>query len=113
MWVYVVLQAGVTNLCSNIKFLREFCNPSYMLSETGYYLSSLELASEYIKNLKFDSLVGSVEQTSQVLFVSGMSSKLKKLCEKENWPFQIVEENLELVGYEMVLFSDWFNNPCR
>jgi len=52
VWVYVVIQAGIKHLFSNINYLQNYCNPSYMFSETGYYLSSLELAAQFIRTIQ-------------------------------------------------------------
>lgn len=56
VWVFVTIQASVPALCWDIQYLKDFSNSNYMLSETGYYLSSLEMSAEYIKRLDAGNL---------------------------------------------------------
>ena len=46
---YVVLQGAVDNLLSNIECVKNYCNQNFMLSETEYYLSSLEIVALFFK----------------------------------------------------------------
>ena len=112
--VYVVLHAGITNLCSNLSFLKNYCNPNYMLSETGYYLSSLELAAEFIKCVKKEEMVdGAAKKTSNLMFVVADTRRLIKTCTKRSCPYEILKENFLLEGYDLYTCLDWLNNPCR
>ncbi|XP_047128421.1 uncharacterized protein LOC101239998 [Hydra vulgaris] len=105
--VYVTIQARIKKLFSNIQFLRNFSNPSYMLSETGYYLASLELAAEYIKTMKLNDF----KQENEIVFVLYDSDKLKLSHSLKL--FEVVEELYELVGYEAYVVMEWLTLPSR
>ena len=107
VWVFVTIQAQIKKLFTNINFLRNYSNPSYMLSETGYYLSSLELAAEYIKAMKPIDY----KQDEQVMFVLFDSYKLKQNHALKS--FELVEEFYELIGYEALVVMEWLTVPSR
>lgn len=110
VWVYVTIKAAVPNTFWNVKYLKEFANPKYMLSETGYYLSSLEMASEYIKTLNADQ-VDHPEKPRYILLFDIES--VRSLCRNENTPFQLVCEDTQLPGYEMATTLDMIKNNFR
>ena len=87
-----------------------------MLSETGYYLSSLEMAAEYIKTLDTDQLdfkeSGEVGNSGIKLLLPNIGLS-KAMCCKENTPFELVCDHFELTGYEMVTTLDLVRNTSR
>ena len=48
VWVYVVLKAAIPNLASSVALLKRYSNPGLAFSEAGYYLASVEFATQYI-----------------------------------------------------------------
>ena len=93
----------MSNLCWDLLYLKEYSNPNYMLSETGYYLSSLEMAAEYIKTLSSDSLDnGQVDEKPEVFLLLPDTKMTRRICELPGQIFSLVDEEYVLNGFEMV-----------
>ena len=56
MWVYAVLKASIPNLGSTVALLKRYSNPSLAFSEAGYYLASVEFATQYILRMNEQDL---------------------------------------------------------
>ncbi|KAG7093728.1 hypothetical protein E1B28_007380 [Marasmius oreades] len=54
--IFVVLKANPENLLSNVEYINRFRNPEKLLSEAGYYLSSLMGAVAFIETMDHTSL---------------------------------------------------------
>ena len=113
VWVYVTLKAGIRDLATQINMLKEYCNPSIMMSETGYYLSSLELAAEFIKTMPSTKVDTDVGDGAEVYFLVAEEEKFMRLANlKSSW-FDVVEKNISLPGYEVVTIFEWLNDPHK
>jgi len=114
IWVYVTLQARVSDLCWDILYLKEYSNPNYMLSETGYYLSSLEMAAEYIKSLNSDSLdSGEVDEKAEVFVLLPDMKMTRRLCEIPDRIMSLEDEDFTVKGFEMVTTLDMIRDTSR
>uniref|UniRef100_A0A7M5USU3 VPS9 domain-containing protein n=1 Tax=Clytia hemisphaerica TaxID=252671 RepID=A0A7M5USU3_9CNID len=117
IWVYITIQASVPDLCWDIQYLKAFSNPNYMLSETGYYLSSLEMAAEYIKRLdSMDSLdSGVIESTPDqpTYLLLPDVNVARTLCERDGRLFKLVDEEYVLEGYQYATNLDMIRDSSR
>ena len=117
IWVYITIQASVPDLCWDIQYLKAFSNPNYMLSETGYYLSSLEMAAEYIKRLdSMDSLDSGVIETKsdepRYLLLPDVNVA-RTLCERDGRFFKLVGKEYVLEGYQFATNLDMIRDSSR
>ena len=89
-----------------------------MLSETGYYLSSLEMSSEYIKRLDSDNLdIVEAPPKKRFLFLPDCRAVQILLCRSERDVcdyFERVDKKEHLLeGYLMVASLDMIRDTSR
>ena len=91
--IYVVLQANVEHLVSNIQYILRFRNQDKLGGEAGYYLSSLSGAIQFIEGLDRTSLTVSDEdfEHNVELAVSAIAEKNRE-AEMAHSPGQYVSE---------------------
>ena len=81
--IYIVLQANVPDLISNLQYIQRFRNPEKLNGEEGYYLSSLLGAVEFIEMLEKGSLtIPKANSTKMLMKQSLKSSRRRKKCVK-------------------------------
>lgn len=92
-----------------------------MLSETGYYLSSLEMSAEYIKRLDPDNLNivecstvdGLPGEVGMLLLPDCRAVDILCLGDKSARYFERMEREVLLKGYEMVTSLDMVRDSSR
>eukprot|EP00759_Apiculatamorpha_spiralis_P001952 PhF_6_TR1063/c0_g1_i1/m.2235 len=88
-FIYCLMVADLPNLASELSFINCFLNPDVCSSEMGYYCTTLELATEFLKTMTFEklnlsttvpnlSLTGSpnLESTASATYVATLETTL-------------------------------------
>ncbi|CAG8643912.1 10066_t:CDS:10, partial [Paraglomus occultum] len=92
--IFVVLRANPPDLVSNVQYISRFRNPDKLVSEAGYYLSSLMGAISFIENMDESSLSITKEE-----FDNNIEITMKEL-ERER---PKLEENDSVLTYDNVV----------
>ncbi|GMM29842.1 guanine nucleotide exchange factor [Martiniozyma asiatica (nom. inval.)] len=110
--IYVLLKTKVKNLYSNIQYIQRFREPEFLVGETSYYVSTLEIACNFIMNIKQDQLTITPEEFSTK--IEAAKSALKEQQLKRRQQLQIQAPNAQVVIAKsaelMHSLSDKFNN---
>ncbi|CAG8538747.1 9642_t:CDS:10 [Paraglomus brasilianum] len=92
--IFVVLRANPPDLVSNVQYISRFRNPDKLVSEAGYYLSSLMGAISFIENMDESSLSITKEE-----FDNNIEITMKELERERPKP----EENDSVLTYDNVV----------
>jgi hypothetical protein len=112
IWCYVVLKANVPNLATTCSYILEYCNPALVSGEGGYFLSSLQLASQYIMTLTDDKLVRPVNMRPEQ-FVTCDIPRYQRLFAIPDSPFVLTDKTHEMSGYKAFVVKEWYFDPTR
>lgn len=96
--IYVILKAKVRNLFSNLQYIERFRNEEFLVGETSYYVSTLQIACNFIIGLNKDQLTISDEEFNSKLEDS--KRRLRELQQKkneENSPSEILSKSANMM----------------
>ena len=112
VWVYIVLQAPAGNLLDNIEYLKNFCNPNFMLSETGCYLQSLEIAALFLKSVDESKYRNTPSIRKDTFVLVAKDLIYENPIGKEANLFKYVED-VKVIGYGIQICLEWIADPCK
>eukprot|EP01080_Neovahlkampfia_damariscottae_P000914 gene914-9823_t len=64
--IYLILQSNVSHLHSNIKYILDYRNPDKLVSEAGYFLTNIQGAIMFWKNITYENLNISKEEFIEI-----------------------------------------------
>ncbi|XP_062520379.1 uncharacterized protein LOC134195377 [Corticium candelabrum] len=110
IWCYIVIKANIQDLATTLAFISDYCNPTVIQGQAGYFLSSLQLAAQYVMALSDDNLQAS-ERIEQ--FVTCDISAYRRFCVVQDSPFVLSGDIQELKGYTPYVIKEWYFDPSR
>eukprot|EP01065_Artemidia_motanka_P004799 TRINITY_DN1228_c10_g1_i1.p1 TRINITY_DN1228_c10_g1~~TRINITY_DN1228_c10_g1_i1.p1 ORF type:complete len:1061 (+),score=272.55 TRINITY_DN1228_c10_g1_i1:117-3299(+) len=142
VFVYAVLKANVRRLQSEVIFTYRFMNHTLAMGEGGYYLTTMELALEYLKNISVETFdlgaslcapslgqqvgrrpysprfsvygKGLLEQPDRpCAFASPHVKRYLEWAAREPLMFGVALRRGVVRGYRLVLVPAWLRNPAR
>lgn len=106
--IYVLLKAKVKNLFSNLQYIERFRNEDFLVGETSYYVSTLQIACNFIIGLNKNQLTISEEEFNAKL--DDAKKRLKERQQKkneENSPGEILSKSATMMKQSL---SDKFTS---
>lgn len=92
--IYVLLKAKVKNLFSNLQYIERFRNEEFLVGETSYYVSTLQIACNFIIGINKDQLTITGEEFNKN--VEESKKRLREIQQKkneENSPSEILSKS--------------------
>ena len=77
--IYVLLHSNVHNLYSNLQYIERFRNDEFLIGETSYYVSTMQIACNFITDMGQDQLSVPPEEFKEKM----AASKEKYICRKK------------------------------
>eukprot|EP00762_Andalucia_godoyi_P003406 ANDGO_06619.mRNA.1 Vacuolar protein sorting-associated protein 9 len=110
--IFTVLKANVRDICSQLQFVKTYASDRFMNGEMGYYLSSVELAVEYIKNLSSEKLCPSKSPSLLRKFAFPERQKYLRWAATDSH-VSLLSPDVVLKGYQLFAIQDWILSPAR
>lgn len=92
--IYVLLNSKAKNLYSNLKYIERFRNEEFLVGETSYYVSTLEIACNFIIGLNRDQLTIEDEEFNEN--IDKAKIRIREIQQKkaeENSPGEILSKS--------------------
>jgi hypothetical protein len=101
-WVYVLIKANIQDLASTIAFMCQYGNPAFCNAEAGYYLTTSQVAMNFIMALTPDQLAF----TNREVFLSCERERFADLCSRKGCPLEVVDSLVTVEGFKVVVMPE-------
>lgn len=97
--IYVLLQSKIKHLYSNLLYIERFRNHEFLIGETSYYVSTMQIACNFIVDLTKDQLTVEDDEYQTKMETSKLKFQelLRSKREAEGSPSQVLTKSAEMV----------------
>jgi hypothetical protein len=115
--IYVLLYSKVKHLYSNLQYIERFRNQEFLIGETSYYVSTMQIACNFIINITQDQLTITEDEYNEQIKQAKLKMRksqqeqqqlqLQQQKNREETPSQVLTKSAEMVKQSL---SNSFNS---